>query len=160
MSFWMVPDSLAAGTQYTFALLLVDALHRETTRGRLSSKYTNISEVRDPVASLFEGCTWWQRTLREIGASQDDETGAVVFPDDDVMESFYSTHFPDDIPDEWPSIYQFRGHGRGVAETATDPHHLSVRDTLVERRFWNAGIHVPGRAEKKLTLKGAAKKAV
>lgn len=90
-----------------------EALTPTTTRGALSIKYTNIGELRDPVPSLFEGCAWWRSQLEQIGATQDDETGAVVFPNDDVLEAFYATHFPDDIPDEWSLDDQLKSHGRG-----------------------------------------------
>jgi hypothetical protein len=90
-----------------------EALTPTTTRGALSTKYTNIGELRDPVPSLFEGCAWWRSQLEKIGATQDDETGAVVFPNDDVLESFYATHFSDDIPDEWSLEDQQKSHGRG-----------------------------------------------
>lgn len=90
-----------------------EALTPTTTRGALSTKYTNIGELRDPVPSLFEGCAWWRSQLEKIGATQDDETGAVVFPNDDVLEAFYAAHFPDDIPDEWSLEDQQKSHGRG-----------------------------------------------
>jgi hypothetical protein len=90
-----------------------EALTPTTTRGSLSSRYTNIGELRDPVPSLFEGCAWWRARLEAIGAIQDEETGAVIFPNDDVLETFYAAHFPDDIPDEWSMEDQLKSHGRG-----------------------------------------------
>jgi len=90
-----------------------EALTQVTTRGALSSRYTNIGELRDPVPSLFEGCAWWRARLEEVGATQEEETGAVVFPNDAVLEAFYATHFPDDIPDEWSLEDQLKSHGRG-----------------------------------------------
>jgi hypothetical protein len=92
-----------------------EALTPTTTRGSLSTKYTNIGELRDPVPSLFEGCAWWRARLQEVGAVQDEETGAVLFPTDDVLETFYANYFPDDIPDEWSREDQLKSHGRGVA---------------------------------------------
>lgn len=90
-----------------------EALHAETTRGQIESKYTNIADVRDPVGLLSEGCSFWQKTLREYGITYDDATGATIFPDDDVLERFYATCFPDDIPDEWSKQDQEKSHGRG-----------------------------------------------
>lgn len=92
-----------------------EALTPTTTRGSLSTRYTNIGELRDPVPSLFEGCAWWRARLEAVGAAQDEETGAVVFPSDSVLEEFYAIHFPDDIPDEWSMEDQLKSHGRGLA---------------------------------------------
>jgi len=91
-----------------------EALTQDTTRGSLSRRYTNIGELRDPVPSLFEGSAWWRARLEEVGATQDEETGAVVFPSDSALEGFYATHFPDDIPDEWSLEDQLKSHGRGL----------------------------------------------
>jgi hypothetical protein len=95
----------------------IEALTTTTTRGSLSSRYTNIGELRDPVPSLFEGCAWWRARLEEVGATQDEETGAVIFPNDDVLETFYANYFPDDIPDEWSMEDQLKSHGRGHLKT-------------------------------------------
>lgn len=133
-----------------------EALHKETTRGRLSRRYTNIGDLRDPVPSLFEASPWWTAQLQECKATQDDETGAVVFPDDDVMESFYAAHLPDDIPDEWSAADQTKSHGRGCQETAPAPLIPKIRDEAVERRYWAAGIHVA--VKKKLTRPQPVKK--
>lgn len=91
-----------------------EALTPTTTRGSLAVRYTNIGELRDPVPSLFEGCAWWRARLEEAGATQDEETGAVVFQSDDALEAFYAAHFPDDIPDEWSLEDQLKSHGRGL----------------------------------------------
>ena len=98
-----------------------EALTPTTTRGALSTKYTNIGELRDPVPSLFEGCAWWRARLEEVGATQDEETGAVVFPNDTALEAFYAAHFPDDIPDEWSREDQMKSHGRGRGVKKVDP---------------------------------------
>ena len=92
-----------------------EALTPTTTRGSLSTRYTNIGELRDPVPSLFEGCAWWRAKLEEVGAIQDEDTGAVVFPNDDLLETCYAAHFPDDIPDQWSMEDQLKSHGRGLA---------------------------------------------
>ena len=96
-----------------------EALTPTTTRGSLASRYTNIGELRDPVPSLFEGCAWWRARLEEAGATQDEETGAVVFQSDDALEAFYAAYFPDDIPDEWSLEDQLKSHGRGLCRSLT-----------------------------------------
>jgi len=127
----------------------VEALHTDTTRGRIPHKYTNIDDLREPVQILSEGCTFWQNTLRSNGIETDEATGATVFPDDTVLESFHDTYFPDDIPDEWSKEDQLKSHGRGVQETAPPaPADPPIRETPVSRRAWNCGIHV--RLKKKL----------
>ena len=146
---WAVWDAKVGRKDARVHHIPEEALHKETTRGRLSRRYTNIGDLRDPVPSLFEGCAWWLAQVQRSGAAQDDETGAVVFPDDDTMERFYAAHFPDDIPDEWSAALQGQSHGRGCQETAPAPLIPKIRDEVVERRFWNAGIHVP--TKKKLT---------
>ena len=91
-----------------------EAIHKDTTRGRIAFKYTNIGDLRDPVPQLVDGCQFWQKAIREYGITIDAETEAVVFPDDDRMEHFYDRYFPDDIPDEWSKSDQEKSHGRGV----------------------------------------------
>lgn len=114
-----------------------EALHRETTRGRIPSRYTNIEDVRDPVAELPRGCKWWRSQTAAMGIHIDDE-GALVFPSDDILEAFYERYFPDDIPDEWSARDQQMSHGRGCAETASDPPPLlTIREEPIDEDFWN-----------------------
>jgi hypothetical protein len=40
------------------------------------------------------------------------EEGRLVFNTDQELESFYEKHFPDDIPDEWPSEERIKSHGQ------------------------------------------------
>jgi hypothetical protein len=151
---WALWDTKVGRREARIHHIPEEALHKETTRGRLSRRYTNIGDLRDPVPSLFEGCAWWTTQIQECEATQDDETGAVVFPDDDVLESFYAAHLPDDIPDEWSTADQTKSHGRGCMETAPAPLIPKIRDEAIERRYWAAGIHVPSRSDrvkKKLT---------
>jgi hypothetical protein len=113
---WALWTPLIGTRQARIYEIPTEALTPTTTRGSLSSRYTNIGELRDPVPSLFEGCAWWRARLEEIGATQDEETGAVIFPNDDVLETFYANYFPDDIPDEWSMEDQLKSHGRGLLE--------------------------------------------
>ena len=153
---WALWDTKVGRREARIHHIPEEALHTETTRGRLSRRYTNIGDLRDPVPSLFEGCAWWTARLQECEASQDDETCAVVFPDDDVLESFHAAQLPDDIPDEWSTADQTKSHGRGCQETAPAPLIPKIRDEAVERRYWAAGIHVA--VKKKLTTGSTSKK--
>jgi hypothetical protein len=120
-----------------------EALHAATTRGSLPRKYTNIADVRDPVALLVEGCAFWRSATAAAGIVYDPETETIEFPDDDVLEDFYQRYFPDDIPDEWPSAYQERSHGRGCQETARSPDpDPPVREEPISRRAWLSATHV------------------
>jgi hypothetical protein len=119
-----------------------EALHAETTRGSMETKYTNIGDVRDPVPLLTEGCAFWRRATAAVGIVEDTDTGAIEFPDDDVMEAFYQQYFPDDIPDEWSHADTIKSHGRGLGLKPVDLPPL-MREMPVSRREWNIGTHVP-----------------
>lgn len=121
-----------------------EALHRETTRGSMPFKYTNIGDVRDPVSLLSEGCRFWQEAFQSAGILVEEETGAIQFPDDDSLEQFYERYFPDDIPDEWSTVDQQKSHGRGCHEKAAPSllSELAIREERVSGMAWNIGIHV------------------
>jgi hypothetical protein len=91
------------------------ALTTTTTRGSLSTKYTNIADIREPVGLLSEGCKFWREAIQCAGISVTDET--VSFPNDEVLEKFYEEFFPDDIPDEWSAADQQKSHGRGCLKS-------------------------------------------
>jgi len=132
--------SAATGRQARIYPIPAEALHRETTRGQIARKYTNIGDLRDPASLLAEGCQFWRSALEECGITQDAETGATIFPDDDVLEGFYDRYFPDDIPDEWSKVDQEKSHGRGCQETAGEPFCVPV--ISLSARAWKHGIHV------------------
>jgi hypothetical protein len=113
-----------------------EALHMGTTRGQMESKYTNIGDLRDPV--LVEGCQFWRSALAEYGITTD-ETGATIFPDDDVLERFYDRYFPTDIPDEWSKKDQEKSHGRGCS-SSVEP--VSVPMEPVSDLAWKHAILV------------------
>lgn len=119
----------------------IDALHKDTTRGSISSKYTNVADVREPILLLTGGCAWWRRTVKKNGFNETEE--GIEVPDDDDYEDFYDLHFPDDIPDEWSLQDQQKSHGKGVAETAKAQQIPSVREEPVSPREWMWGVHVP-----------------
>lgn len=121
------------------------ALHKGTARGSIPTRYTNITDVRDPVPLLGEGCRWWRTALASAGITVDEEVGTVEFPNDDVLESFYARHFPDDIPDEWSTRDQQKSHGRGCAETAQPAPVIALRETRLSDAAWIAGIQLGSR---------------
>lgn len=133
----------------------VEALHKETTRGSISSSYTNIVDIREPVLLVTGGCAWWRRTTKEAGFVVVDED-TIEVPDDEDYEQFYATNFPDDIPDEWSAADQQKSHGRGLAESApAPPEQPTIREDALDQREWLRGIHVPAR--KNLNRRGPAK---
>lgn len=121
-----------------------EALHTDTTRGSIDVKYTNIGELREPLAYLVDGCRWWRETAATAGLEEDSEQGTLCFPDDDALEAFMDTHFGVcDIPDEWSKADQEKSHGIGYANKATPaPTPVLIRYEPPERRYWNAAIHV------------------
>lgn len=119
-----------------------EALHAGTIRGALDPKYTNIGELREPIAYLVDGCRWWRDAA--AGLEEDSEQGTLCFSDDDALEAFMDTHFSlCDLPDEWSKADQEKSHGIGCANKATPtPTPVLIRYEVPERRYWNAAIHV------------------
>ncbi len=118
------------------------ALHKGTVRGSIPARYTNITDIRDPVPLLAEGCRWWRAALASAGITVDEEASTIEFPDDDVIEAFYARHFPDDIPDEWSTRDQQKSHGRGCSETAPPSPTIALREARLSDAAWIAGIHL------------------
>ena len=117
------------------------ALHAGTTRGGLSAIYTNIDDCRNSMSLLPSACRFWRSAVTLAGMTINPDTENAEFPDDDVLEAFYATHFPDDTPDEWSTADQEKSHGRGCAETApTDPATVFVRDTYTEPGFCDPAV--------------------
>jgi len=108
---WTLWNSILGRRKARIYAIPEAALTTATTRGALSTKYTNIADIREPVGLLAEGCKFWQETLQTAGITAADET--VSFPNDDALEKFYAEFFPDDIPDEWSAADQQKSHGRG-----------------------------------------------
>ena len=115
-----------------------EALNTGTTRGQISTKYTNIADIREPIPLLLEGCAWWRRIVADMGI-REEEDGTMVFPSDDRMEQLTDTYFPDDIPDEWSTADQQKSHGRGVAESAPIEPSVWIRTVKLDDRSWKTG---------------------
>jgi hypothetical protein len=122
-----------------------EALHTNTTRGQISAIYTNIADIREPVAALPVATAWWRRTAAAAGLTGDNATGTHSFPDDDRLEAFFAAHFPDDTPDEWSAADQQKSHGTGCAETAPrDPATIATAwDNPPPPVLWNASVRIP-----------------
>lgn len=118
---WAAWDAATGRRAGRIHAIPTDSLHAGTTRGQISAKYTNIADIRDPVAALPTATAWWRRAAAAAGLHGDEATGTHQFPDDDRLEEFFATHFPDDTPDEWSAADQQKSHGRGCAETAAPP---------------------------------------
>jgi hypothetical protein len=54
---------------------------------------------------VWNGCSFWQTTLQATGA-----IGPGQFTNVEQEEAFYSTYFPDDIPDEWTGKERAKSH--------------------------------------------------
>jgi hypothetical protein len=123
-----------------------EALHKETTRGSIPSKYTNIQDIREPILLLTSGCAWWRRVSAAAGFMERGDT--MDMPEDEEYEAFYEMYFPDDIPDEWSTVDQQKSHGRGLAEKAVEQDIPFIRVESIAQREWIWGIHVPSWAAK------------
>jgi hypothetical protein len=122
------------------------ALHKGTVRGSIPSRYTNITDIRDPIPLLAEGCRWWRAAIASAGITVDEDAGTIEFPDDDTLESFYARYFPDDIPDEWSTRDQQKSHGRGCSETAQPSPTIALRESRLSDAAWIAGIQLCSKA--------------
>ena len=143
---WALWNSLIGRRSARIYAIPSDALHSGTARGSLGPEFTTITELREPIAYLAEGCAFWKNALAVAAAQEDPFTGGLVFQDDADLERFVDTYFPDDIPDEWSRTDQVKSHGRGVSGIAPPP--VPIRKDPVSRRAWLAGIATP---DKKLT---------
>jgi hypothetical protein len=141
---WATWSSMVGRRQARVHAIPAEALHGSTTRGAIPFKYSNITDVRDPVTLLSDGCTFWRLALQEAGVTVDEDTGSIAFPDDDAVEAFYQRYFPDDIPDEWSAEDQAKSHGRGCQDTAPPPVivEVQIREEPLNQRGWNMATHV------------------
>jgi hypothetical protein len=67
-----------------------------------------------PVTFLKNGTSFWRNVLDSHSVRIGKE---LEFPnDDDAVESFYTTYFPDDIPDEWSLQERQKSHGFAASD--------------------------------------------
>jgi hypothetical protein len=57
-------------------------------------------------------------------------TTGIIARDDDALEEFYSTVFPDDIPDEWSAAERAKSHGQQGVVFRTNPWIPAFRSIL------------------------------
>ena len=73
---------------------------------------------------------YWRHVCAAHGAAAATQAAdGLSFPDDDACEAFYSTYFPDDIPDEWSAADQLKSHGLAV-------------DTCTARSPWATALSI------------------
>ncbi len=63
----------------------------------------------NPAAVFDEPTVYWQAAITKYNITK--QQGVLKFPDDDSEEAFYSTYFPNDLPDEWSLAEQMKSHG-------------------------------------------------
>lgn len=138
---WAALDAITGRRAGRALAIPAAALHVGTTRGGLPAAYTNIDDCRNPMTLLPQACRFWRSAVAQAGMTINPDREDVEFPDDDRLEVFYATYFPDDIPDEWSAADQQKSHGRGCAETAAaDPSVVFVRDTYTEPGFKDPAV--------------------
>lgn len=94
-----------------------EALSWLTERGRCLSVYDSnekeLFRLERPIA--LWGSQVWDELAEEAGGWE------MVRSDPVARETFYDTHFPDDIPDEWSRADRAKSHGSGVLQRGAQP---------------------------------------
>ena len=136
---WTLWDHITGRRTGRVLAIPLNALHTGTTRGGLSAAYTNIDDCRNPITLLPNACRFWRHAVTLSGMIINPDREDASFPSYEAMEIFYSTYFPDDIPDEWSIADQNKSHGLGCAETSSsDPSIVFVSDTYTDPGFSDA----------------------
>lgn len=73
----------------------------------------------EPVWAALEACPTIKPIIEKCGIVGT-ATG-IVARDDDALEEFYGTVFPDDIPDEWSAAERAKSHGQQGVVFTTNP---------------------------------------
>jgi hypothetical protein len=73
-------------------------LYGVTARGRMRQSESTVNDLFD-VRKGIQGCAFWEEVIETEGES-----------------AFYSTYFPDDIPDEWTAVEKEKSHGSGILQ--------------------------------------------
>jgi hypothetical protein len=72
------------------------------------------SQFIGPVTFLQNATSFWKNVLDTNSIHISEE---LEFPNDEAVESFYTTYFPDDIPDEWSIQERQKSHGFSASVT-------------------------------------------
>lgn len=88
-----------------------DAIYGITQRGRSDWNKNNVNQLYNIEKYLLDS-PFWKEVLQKYGTIIED-TREIQWFSDDSMEDFYSTYFPDDIPDEWDANEKMKSHGIG-----------------------------------------------
>jgi len=75
--------------------------------------------IGEPVWAVLEACPIIKPILTKCGIIAT-ATG-IVARDDDALEEFYGTVFPEDIPDEWSAAERAKSHGQQGVVFTTNP---------------------------------------
>ena len=90
-------------------------------RWSIPKSETNIRRLHDIESAICnDGAGFWWDTMKSAGFAGE-------WVSDDAKEAFYSTYFPDDIPDEWSLADQKKSHGTGM---------LRPDETMVSGSRW------------------------
>jgi hypothetical protein len=75
-----------------------------TGRGSVTYKKSTLKELRGICLDTlrYRACPFWQEAVEGIDENNDND-----------LETFWDTHFPDDRPDEWSLEDQKKSHGPG-----------------------------------------------
>jgi len=80
-------------------------------RWNIQKSETNLRRLYSFESSVCnDGAGFWWDTMKSAGLN----VATRVWVSDDAKETFYSTYFPDDIPDEWSLADQKKSHGTGT----------------------------------------------
>jgi hypothetical protein len=86
-------------------------LYGKTYRGELKWTQNTLQQLYT-VEKYLIGCPFWDEIISpEYGIINEDK---IQWKSDDLLEEFYETYFPNDIPDEWSKEEQLKSHGDGI----------------------------------------------
>jgi hypothetical protein len=91
-----------------------ECLYGKTKRGGMTYYDTNLHELYDP-DYIVENSKIIGTILENFDSYEE------FIQDSDNLETFYTSYFPDDIPDEWSLECQKKSHGFGVNQKTDKP---------------------------------------
>lgn len=112
-------------------------LYGTTLRGTYKWSQNNLTQLYN-VEKYLVGCPFWDEVLSEY--ADVDEKGNINWHNDDKLEEFYETYFPDDIPDEWSKKDKLKSHGDGILAPSDKPNIAKYSRNFLSRMpylAWN-----------------------